>query len=289
MEESVKVNVKSEGDGRLVIEGADGKEVTYYLEPIRTMVLEVETLEVVQGGDNYGLSTDEPWQPLKVSLRLQGKAVLEDDSISVIGEPQNRSRSLTIGFKELSGEWLTRLLTLASKNGGDSKFLGVTLGFTRRDWEIGNQDSWWVECGLAPEVMQVLTSAISSKSIRGLRVGLRLFDIYTDDNWAPPSMRVTWFLRPNRRDNTIGLPEMAHGELTSFTLTLDEADLRKHESDKVEEEHELVGDSGMPPMQPPDFEGQAILALAANVERLRGTLKWVGGLVAFFLMVMAFK
>lgn len=295
MEEKVVVNVKSEGEGRLVIESPDGKEETYYLEPIRTMWLEIEMLQLTQQGSSYGFSTDEPWQPLKVSPHLRGRAVLEDRSISVIGEPNNKSRTLAIGFKELNAESLielqdqAKLNDQAQKEDEDRKFRGVTLGFSRSDWEIGGEDEWWVECYVSPETMQEMVSAVSSNSMRGLSVGLRLCDLYTNDKWSPPSMKVSWFLRPSRRDNSINLPAPAYGEMTSFDLRLAESDLRKSETNQSEDDLELSGDSDMTPTPKTDVKAEAVLALSANVEKLRGTLKWVGGLITFFLMLMAFK
>jgi len=69
-------------------------------------------------------------------------------------------------------------------------------------------------------------------------------------------------------------------------LALTKADLRpKEESEPVDKK-----DNEVQPEEPlPDYHLLALSTLAGNVEKLRGTVKWVGGLIAVLLLFLALK
>ncbi|HEY8606409.1 MAG TPA: hypothetical protein VIM12_04755 [Noviherbaspirillum sp.] len=284
------VQVKSEAAGELVIETPGGKEETYYLNPVRTMRLDVEQLQVYRGGDRMHLLNQDLPTPPELSLYVLGTASLEGRSISVIGEPDNKARRLKIAFRALDEEGRKRREEWSRKHDKPVRFTGATVGFLRSDWEIGNDDEWFVECEVSSEMLDEIVSAVSSKSLRGMSIGLTLKGIYADENWAPPSARTNWYLRPNREDNAVDSPEMAHGKVTSINLSLADANLRpQQENDDgaelpAEDKPELLTSA-----VEPSVNVSNINALAANIEKLRVTLKWVGGFIAFFLMILAFK
>ncbi|GIZ53912.1 hypothetical protein [Noviherbaspirillum aridicola] len=284
------VQVKSEAEGKLVIETPEGKEETYYLNPVRTMRLDVEKLQVHRGGSQIHLLNEDLPAPPNLSLYVLGTASLEGRSISIIGEPDNKTRRLTIAFRTLDIEGRERREDWSRKYDKPVRFTGATVGFLRSDWETGNDNEWFVECEVSPDMLDEIASAVSSKSLRRMSVGLTLSGIYADENWAPPSARTDWFLRPNREDNTVENPEMAHGEVTSINLSLADADLRPQQDQ--EEDAELPADDTPAVLTSaiePNVSVSNIDALTTNIEKLRVTLKWVGGFIAFFLMILAFR
>lgn len=138
-DEKVIVDVKDINNGEILYTDKDGKETTYY--PCRSIWLEVQTLEVLTV---LGDPKDGAEPPLVT--RVRGTAALEDQSISVVGDPQSKVHTLTISFD--AGDWTPK--PVEPKEGEFPSFHGelggAMLGFNRADWEIGNDDDWWISC-----------------------------------------------------------------------------------------------------------------------------------------------
>jgi hypothetical protein len=117
-----------------------------------------------------------------------------------------------------------------------------------------------------------------------MKLSLTLRGLYTTEHsWAPVSSRGDLFIRPNRKDNTIAIPDMATGHVRSIHFTSAPHDLRKPEPvEPVEPEYE---DS--PPAPVPDLVAVAIATLGAQVEQIRSTLKWIGGFIVLALLFVA--
>lgn len=280
--DKVVVSVVSEGDGELVIQTQEGKEETYYLNPIRSMRLIVEELQVSCGASALSLGMPGRLPPPQFSVR--GTAWLEGGHISVIGEPANKSRTLSISFKAYDEA------DIANREAELGKMPHtVSLGFVRRDWEIGNDDEWFVECYVAPAMMDAIAAAISGRTLKRMTVSLTLDGIYSDDNWAPPSAGADWFLRPSRSDNSLQFPEMVHGGIMVLDLGLARADLRaKLEPEPGEPDLDDLEQTHADALIPAE-QLQAIQALASNIEKFRGTVKTVGWAIAAVLLVLALK
>ncbi|CAN7779298.1 hypothetical protein LJR296_007887 [Cupriavidus necator] len=286
-EDKTVVKIKSEAEGELVIETAAGKEQTYYLNPIRTMHLDVERLQVARSASTYYPADGEGGGLPVPALRVHGTARLKDRFISVIDDPENRSRTLKIYFKALDAEGRKQREEWAKEQGQVADYTRAYLGFNRADWEIGNDAEWWVECEILPETLSAITSAVESGALKRMSVGLTLKRIYVDDRYAPPSITVGWYLRPDAMDNTLEMPGMALGGLTRLDMDLTVVDLKPPTVD--ESQPEPVEVSSPDPDPDPTQSASALYTLAGNIEKLRGTLKWVGGLISLCLIILAFK
>jgi hypothetical protein len=287
--EKIAVKVTSEEGRELVIESPDGKEETYYRNPIRTMYLDVVEVQVCSAFRQYSFEHEEGKpQPLpELALAVRGTATLEGCSISVIGDPGSESRKVAISFRtpnETTPEELDETEPAQEKL---TRCHSVILGFNRRDWEIGNEDTWFVDCEVSQATLDTLVNAVSVRRMRNIKVGLHLHDIYSDDDWAPPSGRADWFIRPSKRDNTIEFPELARGEIANLYLTMDTVDLRPRADDSPETVDEEKPEPAAEPA--PDQQAMALQMLALHIEKLRVTVKWVGGFIAVFLAILAFR
>jgi hypothetical protein len=270
-----KVVVKEIEHGDILYTDNAGVEHTYY--PCRNMGVEVQTLEVLTGLGHGNEEGQEP--PLLTSVR--GTVALEDWSISVVGDPKSKVRRLTISFE--ASDWKPKpvepteddLPMLSSQLGG------AMLGFNRADWEIGNDDNWWISCYLPKAFIDALVADIRNGQIDGMKLSLALRGLYTTEHsWAPVSSRGDLFIRPNRNDNTITIPDMATGYVRSIHFTSAPRDLRKPEP--VDPEYEDV-----PPAPTPDPAVIAIATLGARVEEMRSTLKWIGCFIVLALLFVA--
>ncbi len=272
-----EVNIVSEEHRELVVREAEGEEKTYYLNPIRSMRLIAEELQVFCGTSSLTLGMPERLPPPQFSVH--GEAWLEGGYISVIGEPSNRSRNLRIAFKAYDEADVAR----REEKAGKFPNL-VTVGFSRRDWEIGNDDCWFIECYVAPQTLDAIISAVSTGTLRRLTLGLTLEGIYTDDDWAPPSVGANWFLRPSRSGNSRLSPEMAFGSIAVLNLGLSRVDLRS--KPEPENEEEATGQESRPES---DVKMQALTALNNNIEKLQATVKTVGWAIALVLLALVLK
>lgn len=266
------------------IEYADkaGAKHTYY--PCQANWLKVEDLQVLIALTNPPEGTKEPG----LVTRIRGIARLEDRSLSVVGDPATKTCTLTVSFE--AGEWPpkdTEELILYRATHLFSPMGVAMLGFNRADWEIGNKSEWWVSCYVPAAFVQALEASVKSGQLTSVRVGLALRGLYTTvHSYARISAGGDLFIRPNRSDNTIEIPDMASGYVHSLYLTTAKVDLRKPEP--IEPEDTSFDDAPTPPAIPVNPVANAVDLLSARVEKLRTTLKWVGGFiaVAVFLLVM---
>ena len=158
------------------------------------------------------------------------------------------------------------------------------LGFTRADWEIGNEDDWWISCDLPKSFIDALVSDIRNSQIDVMKMRLSLRPLYTtEDSWAPISSRGDLFIRPDVRDNSVAMPEMAQGYVDAIHFSSAPRDLRKPEPvEPLEPENEYA-----PPAPVPDPVAGAIAMLTTRVEAMRTTIKWLGAFIVVALLFVA--
>lgn len=286
MSEKVDLKVVSNDAEAIVIETPDGKQEKYYRNPIRTLSLDVFELQVCRSATVYHMGGEIGPLPTPTH-QLRGQASLGRSKIAIIGQPNTAAKVLPISFSVLSDAQRLNTAENAEKYKRPLRYTGVTIGFIESDWEIGNGDDWFVECYVSAEVFAEMESAVSTHTLKKAEIGLQLNDVYTDDNWAPPSVAADWFLRPNLENPKYG-PDMARGDITSFNLAMSSVWIgpppeAKAEVDAADERQGYHGESVVRP------EVVALDKLGANIEKLRGTVKWVGGFIALFLCILALK
>lgn len=278
-DEKVVVDVKEIDHGEILYIDKDGAEHTYY--PCHSNWLEIEFLEVLTVlGEPREDGAESP-----VVTRVRGTARLEDRSISVVGDPGSKTRTVTVSFEV--GQWRPKeetkeLVSLFTPLGS------AMLGFNRADWEIGNDSEWWLSCFVPKAFLEALSTDIQSGRLITANVGVALHGLYTTEHtYAPISIRGDLFIRPNKRDNTIEIPEIASGYVRSVSFSSAKVDLRK--SEPVEDENYSLPDEPSEPSVVTDPVATAIEALGVRIETLRGTLKWVGGCIVVALLFVASK
>lgn len=275
--EKVVVNLVERDDKSVEHTGPDGQR-TYY--PGRHAWMDLQDLQVWR--HLRETETDKP----KMVLQLQGEARLQDYDISVIGEPENKTRSIRVSV-QARDEVPEAFKDYESVIGVGFKPLGIAqLGFNRADWEIGNSDEWWLSCYVTESTLVALADAVDSKSLQSLKLGLMLRNLYTSEGpWAPVSSKAHLFLRPSRHDNSIALPEMASGYIVHLSRAQGRVDLRPAKVDETDDTQEHM----LPREVTPDPIAGAITALSASVAALRHTIKWVGGIAAACLVILALR
>ena len=199
----------------------------------------------------------------------------------MIGEPSNVTRSFQITIR--AHDEADRQKLVEDKKSG-KKRLSTSVGFSRRDWEIGNEDTWFIEAWVSQQTLNAIVTGLSNGSLQEMTLGLSLERIYSNDNFSHSG--ADWFLRPSRQNNSFLNPELAWGEVSNMNLALTKVDLRpKEQPEPVGEKDDEV----QPEDAVPDYHLLALSTLAGNVEKLRGTVKWVGVFVAGLLLLLVMK
>ena len=211
--------------------GRGGK--AYALNPSRTMYLYIENLQVFNEANVPYFGDSEIGSPSAMSLYVRGKATLGGGSISVMGAPDTKSREFSIGFNAFDEDIRAQRQALALRQGTTARYTRVTIGYIHRQSDVGN-DGWFVECELASDTLRAVSSAVSSGTLRAMTIGLALQQVYSDD-WTRPSALTDWFLRPNPKDNGIGAPQMAHGDITRLSFDLASVDLHRPPEEEPEQ------------------------------------------------------
>lgn len=277
----VVVDVKEAEHGEIVYKDHDGKTRTYY--PSYSIWMHVQTLEVLT---ILGVPKEAGAEPPLVT-RVRGTAVLEDRSISVIGDPASKSRTLTISFE--SSDWRppheddsNPLLSYRSDLGG------ARLGFNRADWEIGNSDDWWCACYMPENFMKVLVADIRSGQLHELRVCLLLKRLYTSEHsLAPISMRGDLVVRPDLRTNDVNNADSPFGWVDAIMFASARMELCKPEPPESDEQP--FDDDEPKALVPENPIANAVAILATRVEQTRSTVKWVGCMIVAALLIICFK
>lgn len=213
---TIPVKVKAEDEDKLVVETRDGEEQTYCLNPSRTMYLHARRLQTSSeanlfrfDGDSLGLTPESP-------LFVRGMATLEDRSIAVIGDPDSAACTLAIGFHALDDELWLKHKELAQMLGKAPHYTHARVGLARDSGDI--DDDWFVECQVPPATLRAMANAVSRGAMPAMRVGLALRGIYSSGARASQPVKTGWYLRPNRRDNSVDAPEMAYGDITLLSF-----------------------------------------------------------------------
>lgn len=277
----VVVDVKEAEHGEIVYTDQDGKARTYY--PAHTIWMSVQALELLTVLNELKEEGGEP----NLVTRVRGTALLEDRSISVVGDPKSKTRTLSITLE--ASDWRPKreeqapgLLAAAIGDVG-----GAALGFSRADWEIGNSDDWWCSCYLPKLFIEALVAEIRSGQLNDLKVSIQLRRLYTTEHpMAPVSSRGDLLIRPDLKDNTLSNPDSPFGWTRSVVFSSNSRDLRKPEPTEPSYAEDVASD---PPPIVEDQVATAVAILAARVELVRGTLKWLGGLIVAALLIIAFK
>lgn len=293
-EKEVFVNLrKGERHDELIETGDDGKERSYY--PKRyTVRWECEKLQICSAVSF--MDVNEEKRPTATS-RISGVAKLESSAnVALIGEPENRV--VRVDLSILADESPGLLDPRENEANEKEKFFlsnpfgRAYIGFNRADWEIDSNDQWWLEIRINGQLLQPVIEAINSGHLERLTLGVQLNNLFTNEHpYAPPSRYERLFLRPRENDNSLKIPELAHGWLTEFDLGLCSVDLTPKAESEPEEEMNLTQNKVLKTSVEAEVSDkvQASLVLAAHLEALRRTIQWVGGAIAVALIFLVIK
>ena len=212
--QTIPVKVTAEADGVLVIETLEGADETYRLCPNRTMYLHVSQLHLSSEVNPFHFGDDDRDMAQEKSLSVRGTATLEDSSISVMGDPGNKARTLAIDFYALNYDVWRKHKELAQILGKAPHYTRAKVGLARQRPDVGADDAWSVQCQVPPAMLRALANAVSRGAIRSISLRLVLGGIYSRGARVLQSVSSGWFLRPNWPDITQEMPETADGNIT---------------------------------------------------------------------------
>jgi hypothetical protein len=272
--------------GMLVEHGMDGTTRNYYPN-LWTIWLYCDELQIVQTAAKANDKAVE-----KIQTSVSGKARLVSDyGFSVIGDAANKTKIIEVCFSELEKKaGAPEYDEDKDDNELDmDKYGAAHLYFAMADWEIGTNDSWWLGCYVEPEILKVLRDAVTNKKLEWLSFGVQLKGLYSDESeYSPVSIRRNFYLRPRKNDNDANWPESSHGFLSSFTLGCETMSLVKPRLPREDQEPVLPEEQEIE-VKPEYPSINQITMPTFDMEPLRRTIKWVGGLITLALFLLVFK
>lgn len=292
-DDRVVVDVKDLPDGDIEYTAPDGKKAHYY--PGRNMHLVLGGIEERLSAAGKDEAHAQPW----VKRYLHGEAQLEQDyDIAILGVPRTVTQRIPVSIRpapegqlepasQAEGEQRSKSFDLS----GLGTVGSANLGFLATDWEIGTEDSWWAEVYTSEAVFNAVLQAVRTGGVRQISIGLACTrGLYTDEHpMAPICAKGHLFLRPNRQDNTVEIPEMAQGAVSYLNVALGASRPGPAGTPKALDETEL---DELPPAAPAEPAAAQVIAGAAErlleaVGKLRGTVRWlVAGVWALALVAL---
>jgi len=265
-----EVEIEELGRGVIRLKGTD-KE--FQQNKIRTIWVAAKSLYIATTYDGGPQS------------RISGIGSLSKDTLSVIGldEIQTKEIPFSIWPRDIPDfkDELDLTGFSSSKNEPDdeeeSPFTAV-LGYLEYDWEIGNDSQFFLELGVSKRIFDHLVESIRREGVSKLEVGLKSHDLYIRryDTHAPPSMRVTWFLPPDRSSGKASRPDVARGWLTALNLEHKSIRLEAQPSEDTSEVHNSDGavSSSDVPVSTPDRNSEAERKLLESIAKSLQMLPW---------------
>lgn len=255
----------------------DGKKTTYY--PGWQLFIDAHDIQ-----EAAELEHDSEQGPV-VKRFLTGTAALQDRDVSIIGEPEKKTRTLRLGIfdREIPVKKDEDAFMLHSPLGF------ANLGFNRADWEIGTDDQWHVSLYLPKAAFDLLLGLVAEGKLVSMRLILRLA-IYTMNHpMAPTGRSESLFLRPADPDDSFDWPKTADGHVVNVVVTKTKFDLIPTKPDPYAHEEQEGTEMPLPARAPVDPVAASIAALTENMEKLRTTMKWGVGIIAVVLLFLVGK
>jgi len=280
MNEKMVVDVLRPGERKeLLLKNEKGDERTFYPH-----------------SNNVWFDVDEAkvaWAPergegLLMQAYVRGFVSLDRDrDLSVLGDPANTVKRFMVTIR---GSGNDALHNFVDSNGEKpTEVVGVCmLGFNRADWEFGTESAFWLDVTLKQDSLDAMVRLLEAGQLTAAQFCARFHGLYSDSHPLEPiTARAHLFLPPDKH-NSIESPDLAHGVLSAFYLEGVGAQLKRASrlgEDAEEEPLAVQQGSAMAPsaqLTPPQD-------LGAKIEALRGTVKWVGGLLFVAMLMLVFK
>lgn len=219
MDEKVAVGIVEDGKD-LVYTDAKGEKKKYSQDLISHIWVSAKTLVVCSG---FSRLDSESTQKPATRRYLRGLGTLDHGSISVLGNPENSTKELSIHITsrtatehaEAVAHRAERIKEIVANRKPDEfswrgedqiKYFDVRLGFSEGSWEYDVEDRWWMELYVSEALLDELAESILKGQFRSWSVAFPLVGIYSRDSYSRTD---EWFLRPDRTGD--GDPESAAG------------------------------------------------------------------------------
>jgi hypothetical protein len=178
-----------ERNGRLYVPGL--KE-PLHRDPVRHITASVDSLKVERL-----FQTDEGKTIPRMFVR--GTATLKNCTIGLAGEKET--------FREL------RFVCHPCPPDSPEHEWNVIFGFSKADWEIGNDDEWWIECWISTPVLDEFVATHKAGNANSISFACRS-DMWADRHvdFAPVSSKIPWKVREDKYGNGV-----ANGKIDSFS------------------------------------------------------------------------
>ena len=268
-------DVVTEIDGTITLTEGDVRKTYYPNQSLRTLYMDLHSFEVGKSLRILSEETSNISEELQTSVWCQ--ATLRDESISVIGAPITKTKTIPLSFK-------TFVAPLDRGSNPDKSILSAAIAYCQGDREMGTKDQWISECIFSKETIDALAASIVSNNLTAMVLAVEIDKIYLDRAHTFPSMTVNWYLRPSLTGNSTAFPEVARGKLTRLSLETNVgAPAIAKEASKIDEDLASASAAILP------VKNVCSEEIALGIARLTSTVKTVGWAIAIGLVILFFK
>jgi hypothetical protein len=263
-----KRNTKVEQrDGKLFVEG---QKHAYFQGMIRTLRLSASDLHFKRS-----LYRNPRDGAVHAFYMLAGKAHLDDDALSIIANKGERTEALSLILKAWPKSDPSQAKAEADQKKTEKELApwrGV-LGFIDYDWEIGRPSEWFAEVYLPPPILDEVVTSCRRRSLGTVSLGFDT-DLWVSENdqHAPPSMAITWYLAPGKYDADVARLTLKDFDWTEKPLPLSSSTDQNGQEKGEEARRER-------------FEAEQLAA----AKRVGKALYFVGAMLALVVLILAFK
>lgn len=220
MDERTGIHIHEENDGSLRFDDEAGAS-NKYLRHTRTIYFTVSSLTVSELFGRDWSSGVPAIPPKLVASRkvIKGFATLGDRDISVIGNPSNWATRVALSISSRTAEEQMEAVQACSENSQNVALhlSDVNLGYL----EHGAREEYWsLGLQVAERTLDVLADAVQYNRVHSLQISVCLENVYNNgDLGSLYNDEPTYlFLRPSIRSGDVQFPEMAYGQVGTWTL-----------------------------------------------------------------------
>lgn len=166
-------------DSNITVTGTNDR---YIHGLIRTIYGTIDTLVFTSRYATVGRREES--KPMKTSLAFNGIARFDNDRFSIIENNEQATVVIPISF---------------SPSPSDTELWTASLGFIEADWEIGNENEWFLSCYISNECFNDILHAYKNNFLDRMSFSLDgSFWAHENHQHVPPAREVCWYLIPGK-------------------------------------------------------------------------------------------
>lgn len=220
MDKQAAIQIHEESEGVLRFVDEAGTSHTYQPHA-RLIFFTVDSLSISElFGRSWSPSAPDILPKLVASRKvIKGFATLGDRGISIIGNPSNWATRVALSISSRTAEEQMKAVQACSENSQNVALhlSDANLGYLE---DGAREEHWSLNLQVAERTLDVLADAVQYNRVHSLQISVSLENVYNDGDLGSlyNDEPVYLFLRPSIRSGDVQFPELAYGQVGTWTL-----------------------------------------------------------------------